>query len=88
MVHDLLVFADIFLRVLSGGTESWEEVGYRFHEMGYKTLEACEEDLERYADRIADFLEDEAREWWMQELNVDDRDLRIETSAECVPRPS
>ena len=88
MVVDFLVFADVFLRVVSGGAESWEEIGYRYHEINFKDVQTCELALERWGDSLADMLEEEARVWWERELNVGSDDLRIETEALCEVRSS
>lgn len=88
MEVDFLVFADVFLRVLSGGTEGWEEIGYRYYELPFTNMEACRAVLDEWGDSFAEFLEEESRAWWEKELNVDSGDLRIETSAQCEIRPS
>lgn len=88
MVVDFFVFADVFLRVVSGGTESWEEIGYRYYEMNFKDVQTCELALDRWGESLADMLEEEARAWWEKELNVDGGELRIETGAQCEVRSS
>ena len=83
MSFDLLITADVFLRALTGGEESWEYVGSRIHQMSYITLESCEERRDEYAARIAEFLEAGTRNWWLQDLGVDNSELRIVMSTDC-----
>lgn len=83
MSFDLLITADVFLRVLTGGGENWEYVGSRIHQMNYSTLEICEATRDEYAARIAEFLEVGTRSWWLQSLGVESSELRIEMSTQC-----
>lgn len=78
-----IVAADVFVRAVIGSEDDWQHLGSRNHLMDFVTMERCEEIRDEMTDRVADFLEAQARDWWMRELDVDGNKLRIEISVEC-----
>ena len=88
MVGRLYVVAEIFLRVVSGGVESWEHYGFMHRVADFEDVETCQEYLDKGAQRYLTFFEETARGLWQDELNVDAENLRVEVTGQCSEPPS
>lgn len=88
MVGRLYVAAEIFLRAMSGGVESWENVGFMHSIADFEDMESCQEYLEKGGQRYLVFFEEMAQGLWMDELNADAEDLRVEVMGQCGEPPS
>lgn len=87
MAFELIVAADVFVRVFTAGEERWEEIGHRVHQIVFDRVEICEEARREFGGRLENMLEAEARAWWLKELGVVNDNLRVDTSAECYDYP-
>lgn len=87
MAFELIVAADVFVRVFTAGEEHWEEIGHRVHQIVFDGAEICEEARHEFGGRLENLLEAEARAWWLKELGVVSDSLRVDTSAECYDYP-
>ena len=86
---ELYVVADIYLRVLAGGEASKQYLGSLFQYYGVMTsMERCETFRDKRGQRGVAFIEDTARTWWMEELNVPSDDLIIDAGVQCHEQPS
>ena len=86
---ELYVVADIYLRVLAGGEASKQYLGSLFQFYGVLTsMEECESFRDNYSQKGVAFIENTARIWWMEELDVASEDLIIDPGVQCHEQPS
>ena len=83
MTFDLLVTTTLLVRVLVGGELGWGDQAVLYHQETFESRELCERRMESKGDEIAAYLEESLRSYWMERLDVERRDVRLETEVAC-----
>lgn len=88
MIGELFVVLEIYTSVASGSGESWQHVGSLYRVLNFGSLKICEGAADAdYTQRYLAFMEETARVWWLDELDVERHELRIESTVECTEIP-
>ena len=88
MIGELFMILEIYSSAASGSGESWQHVGSLYRVFNFDSLEICEDVVdEDRTQRYLAFMEETARVWWLEELDVESHELRIESTVECSEVP-
>ncbi len=88
MGFKLVVISALFLPGSSDGAFVWATQDIIYHEQRFESREACERYKERRGEDIANYLEDQLRDFWTDALRLDREEVLLRSKAECNERSS
>ena len=88
MIGEMYMVLEIYTSAASGSAESWQHVGSLYRVRSFDSLKICEDAADADStQRYLAFMEETARVWWLDELDVERHELRIESTVECTEVP-